>query len=292
MDTRNTTLGEFKQDDPERETDTADGTGDTADESDADTVDGTGVDSDGATGETVVAATLDVPMECAFTNASGMNDLPSYPVPPLPTIRGMIYSAWCRPSLLNQGQGGQRTMEKETVESEAEFRNEFAESTSIGIRIVDEPTSKRDLRTRQKVAEDKDHPHKHYKQNPTIEETLIAPTYRIYVTGTDEHCIAVADALRNPERPLYLGRSDDLVDVRDVTETQLYRHESDQYLADSMVPNGDGGEPIMLPVSSEQIEPHSVRPGEVQYVTHGGTVSSYCTLAEDAPIDGPFVLID
>lgn len=238
----------------------------------------------------VVAATLDVPIECTFANASGMNDLPSYSVPPLPTIRGMLYAAWGRPSLLNQGTGRRRTMEKDHVEAEKAFRNEIEADTSIGIRIIDEPISKRDLRTRKKVSESAD-PYR-YNSTPTTEETLISPTYRIYIAGDPNHCSEIARAFRDPERLLYLGQSGNLVDIQDVTETHLQQHDSEQYLADVIVPNGDGNNPTMLPVSSEQIESRSVRPGEVQYVTQGGTVNTYYTLDQEESVDGPFVLID
>lgn len=251
-------------------------------------------DANRSTGETaegraVVAATLDVPFECTFTNAGAMNDLPSYPVPPLTTIRGMLYAAWGRPSLLGQGSSRGRTMEKEAVEREQSFREEFEAATTIGIRVLDGPTSKRDLRTRQKVARSGD---RAYISYPAEEETLLFPTYRVYVAGDEEQCQAVAEAFRDPERLLYLGRSDNLVDVRNVTETRLVHHDDEQVLEDVMIPDGNGDDPVMLPVRTERIGSYNGRPPEVQLVTHGGTVESYYTLSDGSDEDAPFVFID
>lgn len=237
----------------------------------------------------VVAATLDVPFECTFTNASAMNDLPSYPVPPLTTIRGMLYAAWGRPSLLGQGGRG-RTMEKKRVEAEQEFRESFEADTAIGIRVLDSPTSKRDLRTRQKVARNSDD--RTYFSYPVEEETLLFPTYRVYVAGDEERCNAVAAAFRDPERLLYLGRSDNLVDVRNVTESQLVSHDDEEYLDEVMVPDGDGSDPVMLPVQTERMGSYNARPPEVQLVTQGGSVESYYTLDDATDEDGPVVFID
>nr|WP_160167155.1 CRISPR-associated protein Cas5 [Natronococcus amylolyticus] len=219
-----------------------------------------------------------------------MNDLPSYPVPPLTTIRGLLYAAWGRPSLLGQGSSHSRTMEKDAVEKEQAFREEFETETAIGIRVIEDPVSKRDLRTRKKVARNSDN--KKYISYPVEEETLLFPTFRIYITGSAERCSAIADAFRNPERLLYLGRSDNLVDIRDVTETRFTIHHDEQVLEDVMVPNGDGDDPVMLPVRTERLGSYSARPAEVQLVTYGGTVGSYNTLENELDKDGPFVFID
>jgi CRISPR/Cas system-associated protein Cas5 (RAMP superfamily) len=241
-----------------------------------------------AESQAVVAATFDVPVECTFTNAGAMNDLPSYPVPPLTTIRGLLYAAWGRPSLLGQGTRT-RTMAKEAVDREQSFREDVEAETAIGIRVCDDGVSKRDLRTRKKVAPDSD---KQYISYPVEEETLLFPTYRIYITGDEKRCSAIAAALRAPERLLYLGRSDNLVDIRDVIETRLVQHDDEQFLTDVIVPNGDGDDPVMLPVRTERIGSHSARPAEVQFVTHGGTVETYYTLDDAGAEDTSFVFID
>jgi hypothetical protein len=238
----------------------------------------------------VVAATFDVPVECAFTNAGAMNDLPSYPVPPLTTIRGLLYAAWGRPSLLGQASSHTRTMPKEAVEAEQSFREGLEADTAIGIRVLDDPVAKRDLRKRQKVAPGTDVPQ--YLSYPVQDETLLFPTYRIYITGPDERCRAIARAFRDPERLLYLGRSDNLVDIRDVTESRLVHHEERRALDDAIVADGDGDDPMMLPIQTERLGSYGGRPAEVQFVTHGGSVGAYYTLDDPGDDDAPFVFVD
>lgn len=248
------------------------------------------VDENDGDARAVVAATFDVPIECTFTNAGAMNDLPSYPVPPLTTIRGLLYAAWGRPSLLGQGTSRGRTMAKEAVETEQNFREAFEAATAIGIRVLTEPVSQRDLRTRMKVARNSDN--RQYISYPVEEEGLLFPTFRIYIASDEQQCSAIAAALTNPERLLYLGRSDNLVDIHSVTETQLVQHTDELFLDDVIVPNGDGNEPVMLPTCTERIGSYSGRPAEVQLVTHGGTVESYYTLEDASEGDGPVVFID
>lgn len=238
----------------------------------------------------VVTATLDVPFECAFTNAGAMNALPSYPIPPLTTIRGMLYAAWGRPSLLGQGSSHSRTADTDDVKSEQLFRKTFESETAIGIRVLDPGSSKRDLRTRKKPASNSDK--KQYNSYVTNEETILSPTYRVYIAGSEDRCDAIASGFRDPERLLCLGRSDNLVEIRDVTVGQFHQHAEEQHLDDVVIPNGDGNEPIMLPVRSEQLGSYSGRPAEVQLVTHSGDVESYYTLEDAGEEDGPFVFID
>jgi CRISPR-associated protein Cas5h len=52
-----------------------------------------------------------------------------------------------------------------------------------------------------------------FPSSPIFREFLIAPRYRIWVAGEKEQIYRIYDALVQPERPLYLGTSDDLVDV-------------------------------------------------------------------------------
>lgn len=80
---------------------------------------------------------LNVPAECSFRKAGSVNGLPTYQVPPLTTIRGMLYNALGRPSLLQQYHYTSRTQPKEQVDAECDFRAEFEDRTSIGLRIIE-----------------------------------------------------------------------------------------------------------------------------------------------------------
>lgn len=44
---------------------------------------------------------------------------------------------------------------------------------------------------------------------------LVKPSYLIYLFGNDELITSIESSLKEPKRPLYIGQSDDLVDVHD-----------------------------------------------------------------------------
>ncbi len=52
-----------------------------------------------------------------------------------------------------------------------------------------------------------------FPSSPIFREFLIAPTYRIYLAGEKDKIDCIHNALQQPQRPLYLGSSDDLTDV-------------------------------------------------------------------------------
>jgi CRISPR-associated protein Cas5h len=48
---------------------------------------------------------------------------------------------------------------------------------------------------------------------PMFKEFLISPTYDIYIAGENDKINCIHNALLQPDRPLYIGASDDLVDI-------------------------------------------------------------------------------
>jgi CRISPR-associated protein Cas5h len=52
-----------------------------------------------------------------------------------------------------------------------------------------------------------------FPSSPMFKEFLVLPSYDIYLAGDDDKINAVYNALLQPARPLYLGASDDLVDI-------------------------------------------------------------------------------
>ncbi len=52
-----------------------------------------------------------------------------------------------------------------------------------------------------------------FPSSPIFKELLVAPTYRIFLAGDEGKIKQIYNALQNPERPLYLGISDDMVDI-------------------------------------------------------------------------------
>ncbi len=52
-----------------------------------------------------------------------------------------------------------------------------------------------------------------FPSSPIYREFLIMPKYWIYLVGEEKKIKEIFEALRNPKRPLYIGASDDLVDI-------------------------------------------------------------------------------
>lgn len=218
----------------------------------------------------VLRATLDVPFECSFKKAGEMNALRTYKVPPIPTIQGMIYSSIARPSLLLQTSN--RTMEKETRDKEEKFRKEVRGKCNFGIRIIQKGPEYTGLKNRHKVGRSNDD--EQYITYVVNEETLIEPTYRIYVGGPENFLTKFEKGLKNPKRPLYLGRSDDIVDIHDVNISEI-EHVKETISLDCVVP-GSREEPSMLPVEPDKREGVSTKPAKVKTVSiEGGEVDSY-----------------
>lgn len=219
----------------------------------------------------VLRATLDVPFECAFTKAATMNSRPTYELPPVPTLQGMLYAALGRPSLLLQG-GRQRTMDKNTFDAERDFREFVQEECRFGIQIIDSGDSQSSLRKLHKKARSEDE--KEFITYVTNVETLVSPTFRMYVTGPDELLTTFREGLCDPERLLYLGRSDDLVDIREVEIVTAERID-ESATVDCAIP-GSGEDPAMLPVEPDTKVGRQKNPSRVSTVAaYGGEVDSY-----------------
>jgi len=217
---------------------------------------------------TVLRATLVVPHETAFFKASAMNGLPTYPVPPITTLQGMLYAAMGRPSLLQPNQ-----LPTDLRTREEEFRQRVRNECRFGERVVSEPGNITSLRTRQKATTS--NTDEAYIGYPTQTETLIGPTYRMYVAGPEELISTFEYALGDPERLLYLGRSDDMVHICEVdtTEATLVNETAN---VDCVVPGADR-DPVLLPVSPDYRGKYGAgHPGQVKTVSiKGGEVDEY-----------------
>lgn len=231
----------------------------------------------------VLRATLDVPFECAFGKAASMNSRPTYELPPVTTLQGMLYAALGRPSLLLQGGRG-RTLDKDSFDEEREFRAHVQDECKFGIRIVDAGDDFTGLRKLHKKARNNNK--REFLTYVTNVETLISPTYRMYVTGPESLLNEFHEALEDPERLLYLGRSDDLVDIRDVDLVTAEQVEQRTNI-ECAVP-GEGDNPTMLPVEADTKVGRQKKPSRVKTIAaHGGEVDSYYK----APDDERFVFL-
>lgn len=214
---------------------------------------------------TLLRATLDVPFECAFTRAGTMNSLPTYRAPPIPTLQGLIYAALGRPSLLSVGRHS-------ADKPEEAFRERVREKCRFGVRICEDGVQQTSLRQRHKASRGDG---KAYITYVAQTETLLSPTFRMYVGGPVSLVETFADALCDPERLLYLGRSDDLVEIRDVDVCEAERV-SESATLDCVIPGTGDGDPSLLPVEPDHRDGRMQQPARVKTVSlDGGEVDSY-----------------
>jgi hypothetical protein len=163
-------------------------------------------------------------------------------------------------------------MEKSTFDAELNFRKYVQDECRFGIRIVESGSKQTGLRKLHKKETSKSE--REFLTYVANVETLVSPTYRMYITGPEELLDEFAEALADPERLLYLGRSDDLVDIRDVEQTTADRIESTATV-DCAIP-GSGENPTMLPVEADTKVGRRKQPSRVKTVAaHGGDVDTY-----------------
>lgn len=214
----------------------------------------------------LLTADLDVPFDTAFTKAGAMNGHPTYPVPPVTTIQGLLYAAMGRPSLLRPNDLPNSVRDREET-----FRDRVQTDCAFGQRVIDSGVTTSGLWSKQKRSSSGQ---TGYLRSPAQRESLIQPTYRIYVGGPTDLLDAFAAALRDPQRLLYLGHSDSLVEVCDVTRTTATQV-SESATLDCVVP-GEGDDPTLLPVAPDYRGQYTTHPGELKTVSPtGGPVDEY-----------------
>lgn len=214
----------------------------------------------------VLRVKLDVPVECRFTKADAFNGLPTYPIPPVTTVRGLCYAALNRPSLLNTDRKPYKP-EEGTIDEEREFREHFQENTRISVQAKtnSEERMQTDLRNRMKVGRSEDD--KAYRTYVVQEQSIISPVFIVYIEFTDEDLKeSVKSALDDPERLLYLGHSDDLVEVS-VSELEYDSVEnSPDYIYAPIDDESEVQDPILLPVKSDYKGTYSTRPARSELI--------------------------
>ncbi len=133
---------------------------------------------------------VECPYFATFREPTSTSLILSYVIPPYTTIRGMISNALGLP--------------REDLRVQDWFR--------IGIK----PLNFEKCREMAKILKLKGTGKKYertFPSSPMFREFLVEPSYEIFLMGGKEKIKEVYSALLNPKRPLYLGGSDDLVDI-------------------------------------------------------------------------------
>lgn len=115
----------------------------------------------------------------------------TYPIPPFTTIRGMIANAL----------GLQQ------------HDHSLQDQIKIGLRVLDAGFKNVEMAKILKLKEQPRPPGTDYPSSPMFKEYLLKPVYEFFVAGKEQIMKDIHTALILPQRPLYLGQSDDLIDI-------------------------------------------------------------------------------
>lgn len=116
----------------------------------------------------------------------------TFTIPPFTTIRGMIANAL----------------------GHQQHDHSLQDQIRLSMRIRDPGCKNVEMAKILKLKESPGPPSTRYPSSPMFREYLVNPKYEIFVGGQAEVITRVQEALMFPLRPLYLGQSDDLVELQ------------------------------------------------------------------------------
>ena len=161
---------------------------------------------------------LEVLYFSTYRKANSTSLILTYSIPPFTTIRGMISNAL----------GLQR---------DDYF---LQDKIKIGIAVRDFGFKNTEMAKILKLKENKNHPIRDYPSSPMFREYIVNPKYEIYLGGNEGIMGRIYSALKSPERPLYLGQSDDIVDLSSSLPIDIDEIETNQFYSvvdEVIVPN-------------------------------------------------------
>ncbi len=139
----------------------------------------------------VLSALLTVPYWCSFRKPNTINVHMTYPVPPITTIYGLIANA------LGLRQDDYSLMDNICIGLSIEKWGEEVDSYSNILKSTRSgPT--------------------YYYSTSVMRQKIIKPQFYIYVLAKEDLIARIEDALKDPDRLLYLGESDDLVEISQI----------------------------------------------------------------------------
>lgn len=126
-----------------------------------------------------------------FRKPTSTSTILTYSVPPFTTIRGLLSNAF--------------GLQRDDFSLQDSFR--------IGIKFVTTRGTSRELAKILKLKGTGKHYQRSFPSAPIFKEFLVRPSYEIFIVGDQEIIAGLSGALSDPKRPLYLGGSDELVEV-------------------------------------------------------------------------------
>ncbi len=140
---------------------------------------------------------LEAPYFACFRRPASTSIILTYPVPPFTTILGLVANALGVPRA-----------------AYAEALEELQQRLYLNLRplIPPERPSRELAKILKLVGEEREQRRpSSFPSSPMHRYFLVRPSFRLFLAGERETIFQVAQALRTPKRPLYLGQSDDMV---------------------------------------------------------------------------------
>lgn len=126
-----------------------------------------------------------------FRKPTSTSLIMSYSIPPYTTIRGLISNAL--------------GLKRDDLSVQDWIK--------IGIKPNSFSNRSREMAKMLKLKGTGETHQKIFPSSPMFKEFLVSPSYEIYIAGEDDKISHIYNALLQPARPLYIGASDDLVDI-------------------------------------------------------------------------------
>ena len=150
--------------------------------------------------EKILTFGLICPFWTSFRNPSTVNVHVTYPFPPLTTLYGMLNAARGMP------QDWHDDRDEWQISLVVERSGQLIETFSKILKIYEEKRGKAE------VAEDR-YGKAVFDRTTVMRQKMIGVHYIVYLKSVETQLIQAQRALLSPQWPLYLGESDDLVDV-------------------------------------------------------------------------------
>jgi CRISPR-associated protein Cas5h len=150
-----------------------------------------------------------------FRKPTSTSTILTYPVPPFTTIRGFLANAlgWDQDSYYRESRGDSRNL---------------LYDLRIGIEMLAPVEQNSELAKILKLIPRTTGYQRSFPSAPMHREFLVKPRYGIYLVGEDSVIEEIAEALKFPERPLYLGQSDDMLDFTHPRMVEVQETKSDE----------------------------------------------------------------
>ena len=199
--------------------------------------------------ESILRVLLEVPFWCSFRDPTGINAHTTFRLPPLTTVYGLVANALDLP----QDDYSLRPHLRFAVA--VERPGELVESYSKIMKV-------REAKTPEEAAK----PGNIYISTSVIKQKLIGPAFWIYILANGVELQSLRKALFEPARPLYLGESDDVVDLMEIEIVNSVSVMTDRF--DCAIPGVKEPQEGETPASIINLPVHFTRRGKSDWGLH------------------------